>query len=704
MYSRERAHEVSRLESIPLGLPGLPVASAALGNPLVDAALGGKGKAKQPGLGTSEGDPGSVSRARRPAEGSGHGGVRAAARSLCLRARRCLPALLGMSFLSQAPAASGAAGGKEGGRPEGSRRGPARPGQPRRRRGRTGEASAIPVLPGGRSSPAGTGSGSGPGEERHAQAGDGKMKDVKGRRLQEEDEDLVPEVELHFTILEESEGGISQGKLWHCNINAELRPDVSSLPGPDHDSIDSDPSPSPSPEPQKLPPAPESGSREGRLESYLQAGPRQQVELHFTILEESEGGISEGRLCASEVSSDEPRETGYPKRPWDGPLPLGQPLAAAKDPAPSKDTPEGETGGGVPQQESAQQQVEVQFTIFEDSEEAGLSQGPEDYPVWESPLRPGMYPGDYPTEDWDASMDSLGEAFESSFQQQFYPGGRMYPCTECGRIFNRKSTLTRHWRTHTGEKPYSCLDCGRSFSLNLNLLTHQMTHTGEKPYKCPDCGQSFTRSTSVTRHQRSHQDGSPYKNDSWEEGFPYSYPVPFPYPYPYPYPYPMPPAEEKSYLCPDCGEGFTHSGALNRHLRLHRGERPYKCVVCGDGFCSLSKLYRHERIHMVDKPFHCEICGKSFAVKSTLTRHQMLHQAERPYMCSHCEKGYVQRSHLARHHQKAHPEVPFNPVKAKTVPATILDSDNLVTYFWGDEETDAGPEPIPTQLIYSGAD
>ncbi|XP_053154088.1 zinc finger protein 436-like [Hemicordylus capensis] len=531
-------------------------------------------------------------------------------------------------------------------------------------------------------------------------AGDGMMKDTKGKTLQEEEEDFEPQVELHFTILEESEGGISQGKLWHCDIDAELQPESSSPPEPDDESVYSDRSRSPSPDLQEVLPAPDRKVGERRVETYPQQGPEQQVELHFTILEESEGGISEGKLCASEISPDEPQEMAYPESQWDGPVNWGkkpgQPSDVEKVSPPAEDRLEGEMKGEASQPESSDQQVELHFTIFDDSEEVSLSQGPEDYPIWESPFKPEMYQGDYPKEDWDASIDSLGDVFEASFQQQFYSGGRMYPCTECGRVFNRKSTLTRHWRTHTGEKPYSCLYCGRSFSLNLNLLTHQMTHTGEKPYKCPDCGQSFTRSTSVTRHQRSHREESPYPNDLWEESFSYGFPVPFPYP--------MPQMEEKSYMCPDCGETFTHSGSLNRHLRMHRGERPYKCVVCGEGFCSMSKLYRHERIHMVDKPYHCETCGKSFAVKSTLTRHQMLHQAERPYMCSHCEKGYVQRSHLARHHHKAHPGVPFNPVKANSMPATILDSDNLVTYFWGDEETDTTSEPVPTQLIYSGAD
>nr|XP_060622546.1 zinc finger and SCAN domain-containing protein 2-like [Anolis sagrei ordinatus] len=526
------------------------------------------------------------------------------------------------------------------------------------------------------------------------------MKDTKGKSLQEEEEDFEPQVELHFTILEESEGGISQGKLWHCEINAELQPESSSPQ--DDESMYSDLSRSPSPELEDVIPEPDDDERdEGpRAASYPLPNSGQQVELHFTILEESEGGISEGKLCASDSRLDEPLEIDYQAHHWDGPVRLNkkpmQPLMVEKDSPPVEDRLHGESKGEVLQQDGSDQQVELHFTIFDDPNEVNIPQGPEDYPMWESPFRPAGYQEEYPKEDWDASVDSLGDAFEASFQEQFYSGGQVYPCSECGRIFNRKSTLTRHWRTHTGEKPYSCVDCGRSFSLNLNLLTHQMTHTGEKPYKCPDCGQSFTRSTSVTRHQRSHQEEGPCTNESWEESFLYPCPVPFPFP--------IPPVEEKSYVCPDCGEAFMHSGSLSRHMRMHQGERPYKCVVCGEGFYSMSKLYRHERIHMVDKPYHCDICGKSFAVKSTLTRHQMLHQAERPYMCSHCEKGYVQRSHLARHHHKAHPGVPFNPVKAKSMPATILDSDNLVTYFWGDEETDTPSEPVPTQLIYSGAD
>uniref|UniRef100_A0ACB8EGC2 Uncharacterized protein n=1 Tax=Sphaerodactylus townsendi TaxID=933632 RepID=A0ACB8EGC2_9SAUR len=240
-----------------------------------------------------------------------------------------------------------------------------------------------------------------------ARGGDGKMKDVKGKRLQEDEEDFEPQVELHFTILEESEGGISQGKLWHCDVNAELQPDSSSLPDPEDESVYSDRTRSPSPERQRFPPAPERGARDRRMGSYPQPGPKQQVELHFTILEESEGGISEGRLCASEISSDEPLEIDYPKCQRHGPAQFGQPMFAANDSPPAKGMLEGETKGEVAQPGSADQQVEVQLAFFEDSEEVSLSQGPEDYPMCESPFTPDMYQGDYPKDYWDASIDSL---------------------------------------------------------------------------------------------------------------------------------------------------------------------------------------------------------------------------------------------------------------------------------------------------------
>ncbi|KAJ6668141.1 hypothetical protein lerEdw1_015518 [Lerista edwardsae] len=224
---------------------------------------------------------------------------------------------------------------------------------------------------------------------------------------------LSPKLSCISPSWKNRKGGISQGKLWHCDIDAELQPDSSSPPEADDDSVYSDRTRSPSPELQEVLPDPDRAVGESRGETYPQQGPEQQVELHFTILEESEGGISEGKLCASEVSLDEPLEVDHPLPPnpehqWNKPVHWSekprQPLEVERTSSPAQERLEGEMQGG------SDLQVEHHFTIFDDPEEVGLSQGPEDYPTWESPFKPGMYPGDYPKEDWDTSIDSLGDA------------------------------------------------------------------------------------------------------------------------------------------------------------------------------------------------------------------------------------------------------------------------------------------------------
>nr|CAD7430763.1 unnamed protein product [Timema monikensis] len=229
--------------------------------------------------------------------------------------------------------------------------------------------------------------------------------------------------------------------------------------------------------------------------------------------------------------------------------------------------------------------------------------------------------------------------------ERIHRGERPFCCNICLKTFTQQCNLWKHVRTHTGERPFVCKVCHRAFSQQANLAKHMSIHTGERPYQCHFCPKAFTQRVNQVKHERTHTGERPYscRCDS-SKGF-------------------LPKGSDSCIIKLVVSSGMflvvplaVHPHQFYRIVLTMVQRQPQNLVFaltfCGKRFTQQSNMEKHERVHTGDKPYDCKTCSRSFTQQSNLTKHMAVHYKNKPFRCQNCAKSYTQKSNLLKHAKK----------------------------------------------------
>ncbi|XP_061438744.1 oocyte zinc finger protein XlCOF26-like [Rhineura floridana] len=103
---------------------------------------------------------------------------------------------------------------------------------------------------------------------------------------------------------------------------------------------------------------------------------------------------------------------------------------------------------------------------------------------------------------------------------------------------------------------------------------------------------------------------------------------------------------------------FLSKGGLERHRRVHMGQKSFECHNCEKSFYDNGSLVRHKRSHKQDRLYPCLVCRKRFNIKSNCARHLILHKEAKPFQCLECKKQFSRNGHFLKHVGKKPHECP----------------------------------------------
>ena len=232
----------------------------------------------------------------------------------------------------------------------------------------------------------------------------------------------------------------------------------------------------------------------------------------------------------------------------------------------------------------------------------------------------------------DNSSDQESD-YETATDNKILPPNTL-SCVYCQKLFNRIQDLEKHIRMHTGEKPFKCDICDKYFSQKSHRNHHMKVHLGIKSHFCDICDKGFWRKGDLTLHRISdHEDK--FTSTEMEE-------------------------YKKSagiLSCYNCNKPFLRQKDLEKHERVHTGDKPFKCNLCEQFFSQSGQLSLHMKRHLGLKPYPCDICGKAFLQNYLLIIHKRIHTKEKPFSCDVCGMSFYENCKMQAH-KRRHTEQP----------------------------------------------